>query len=323
LCHLALFLLVADQLRTSAQIERLLAAITWAARQCDSCCQAPLRPTDLQVEGSPVISTLGRSNFVGAYLVLVLPITLACVGQARGKILRLAYIGLMVAQLVCLAATMSRAAWLGTLAAGGVLLLAVAWNRGHRRLVTFAAGISLVGMLGGLIALACVLGLTGSVGARTTIWQATWPLIAARPLLGYGPETFGQVFTTVFPPELVYLQGRAVLVDRAHNLILDTLFSTGGAGLLAYVALIGTTLVAGMRTFIKSQSWQVRMVLGLPGLQRRTSVRHNQFSGDDDGRFRIMLGVLVGAGLNPFITAGAQDKRADPGRLFAVLLLVR
>ncbi len=84
LCNLALFLLVADQLRTSAQLERLLAAITWSSAPVViyGLLQAlKLDPLTWQVEGSPVISTLGRSNFVGAYLVLVLPITLACAGQ--------------------------------------------------------------------------------------------------------------------------------------------------------------------------------------------------------------------------------------------------
>ena len=47
------------------------------------------------------------------------------------------------------------------------------------------------------------------------------PLLAQRPLLGYGPDTLELVFPAVYPPELVYYQGRGILVDRAHNLLLD------------------------------------------------------------------------------------------------------
>jgi tetratricopeptide (TPR) repeat protein/O-antigen ligase len=331
LCNLALFLLIADQLRTSAQIERLLAAITWGS--------APvviygllqvlkLDPLIWQVEGSPVISTLGRSNFVAAYLVLVLPITVACAGQARGKVVRFVYAGLMVAQLACLTATLSRAAWLGAAAAGGVLLLVVAWNRGHRRWAAFAAGVGFMGLLGGQIVLAFTPGLIGSAGARTTIWQATWPLVAARPILGYGPETFGQVFTTAYPPELVYLQGRAVLVDRAHNLILDTLISTGGAGVLVYAALIGTALLAGVRAFSKVQSRQVRVVVGVCLASSVGHLVETQFSfpvTTTAALFWIILGVLAGrwaqSNSSP-LSAQGKRHRFWPLRLLASLLLV-
>jgi Flp pilus assembly protein TadD len=57
-------------------------------------------------------------------------------------------------------------------------------------------------------------------------------------VLGYGPETMRATFARVFPPQLVYYQGRHVTVDRAHNLWLDLWMSTGLAGLAAFVALL-------------------------------------------------------------------------------------
>jgi O-antigen ligase/Tfp pilus assembly protein PilF len=330
LCNLALFLMIADRLRAPAQVARLLAAITWGSAPVVTygLLQAlKLDPLPWQVESSPVISTLGRSNFVGAYLVLVLPVALACTWQARDKTRRAVYAGLMAAQLVCLAATTSRAAWLGALTAGGVLLLAIVWNRGHPRFAMFAAGIGFVGLLGGLITLAFMPGLTGSVGARVTIWRATWSLVAARPILGYGPETFGQVFTTVFPPELVYLQGRAVIVDRAHNLILDTLASTGSVGLLAYAALIGTTLVTGMRALIKSQDRQMRVVLavGLASIAGHWVETQLSFPVTTTAAlFWIMLGMLAArwsqSASSP-VAAQDQHRAPWPRQLHAILLL--
>jgi tetratricopeptide (TPR) repeat protein/O-antigen ligase len=330
LCNLALFLMVADRLRTPAQVERLLAAIAWGSAPVViyGLLQAlKLDPLRWQVESSPVISTLGRSNFVGAYLALALPITLACAWQARDQTRRIIYIGLTAAQLACLAATTSRAAWLGALAAGGVLLLAIAWNRGHHRLATLAACIGLAGFLGGLIALTFATGLTGSVGARAAIWRATWSLVAARPILGYGPETFRQVFTAVFPPELVYLQGRAVIVDRAHNLILDTLTSTGGVGLLAYAALIGTTLVTGVRALIESQDRRTRVVLtvGLAAIAGHLVETQLSFPVTTTATlFWITLGALAGRWTqSPSSAIDVQDKHRAPWprQLLAVSLL--
>jgi hypothetical protein len=76
LCYLVLFLLVADSLREPARTHRLLAAIAWGSAPVVAygLLQAVgLDPLGWHVEGSLVISTLGRSNFLGAYLVLVLP----------------------------------------------------------------------------------------------------------------------------------------------------------------------------------------------------------------------------------------------------------
>jgi len=142
-----------------------------------------------------------------------------------------------------------------------VLILAGTWDRGHRRLALVSVIVGVLGLLVLLVALTLTPDLQGSLGARVTIWRATWSLVADQPVLGHGLETLGQTFTRVFPPELVYLQGRAVRVDRAHNLILDTLASVGFVGLLAYGALVGTTLTAGARTFSRASDRQVRVVL--------------------------------------------------------------
>ncbi len=306
LCYVALFLLVADRLRTSAQVHRLLAAIAWGSAPVVAygLVQATgLDPLAWRVDGSPVIGTLGRSNFLGAYLALVLPLTLAAAYQARDWPRRGAYAVLMGAQLLCLLATTARAAWLGALAAGAVLALAVAWHQDHRRLAIAGATAGVAGLLVGLAALALLPGLAGSVGARAVIWRATLPLIAARPLLGYGPETFAQVFTTVFPPELVYLQGRAVLVDRAHNLVLDTLASIGLVGLLAYAALVGTALAAGVRAFTRAQDTATRVILaaGLAAAIGHLTETQLSFPVTTTATlFWLVLGMLVA--LNPHPT---------------------
>ena len=63
-------------------------------------------------------------------------------------------------------------------------------------------------------------------------------LIVNRPLQGYGPETLWPVFARVFPPELIYYEGRHVTIDRAHNLWLDLGVSQGVLGLAALATLL-------------------------------------------------------------------------------------
>lgn len=67
-----------------------------------------------------------------------------------------------------------------------------------------------------------------SAEIRLKIWPETIKEIISKPLLGYGPETLSEVFPQ-FDKEKV---------DRAHNEILDTAFSSGILGLISYIGLL-------------------------------------------------------------------------------------
>jgi hypothetical protein len=195
---------------------------------------------------SPALSTIGRANFLGSYLVLILPLT---AGKALLSRRRWPYILLGVCQLACLALTQARGAWIGVGAAALAFGLARAAATRDRRmaLLVAAAAILAVGLtasLGavGLPGLERIADLArtdqGSAAARLTIWRATLPLVAACPWLGYGPDTMQTAFAPVFPPQLVYYQGRDLVVDRAHNLWLDLGMSAGLAGTAAFAVLL-------------------------------------------------------------------------------------
>jgi O-antigen ligase/tetratricopeptide (TPR) repeat protein len=255
LAYLALFLLVARHLRRPSQARRLMCVLAWSSAPVVvyGLIQAVgLDPVNWQVEGSPAISTLGRSNFLGAYLVLVLPITLALAWQAHSRTERIVLTLLLLAQLACLVATGAQAAWLGVAAASGFLFVVAAWFRGHRRVAVSALALGGAGLLAGVAALFLLPGLTASLGSRGTIWRTTLALVARRPLLGHGPETLAHGFPALFPAELVYTQGRAVIVDRAHNLVLDTLASTGLVGLVTYSLLVTACVASGARTLLRA-----------------------------------------------------------------------
>jgi putative inorganic carbon (HCO3(-)) transporter len=184
-----------------------------------------------------VLSSLGRSNFLGSYLVLVMPLTAAAslVANRRWPLALL-----LAGQLLVLVLSRARAAWLGLLAAAVVFGLLWLLVSGRRRLAGRLALLGLV-LLISLVALLLIFGLPaaltegGSTAARLAIWRSTLPLIAERPLLGYGPDGLQLAFQDVFPPELVYYQGRHLIVDRAHNLLLDITMSAGLLGLAAFL----------------------------------------------------------------------------------------
>lgn len=256
--YLALFALTAVNLHTRAQVERLWGILVWGSAPVVAygLLQAiGIDPLDWRTDAaSPILSTVGRANFLGSYLVLVIPLAAGRLLSARR---RWPHLLLLAAQLACLALTQARGAWVGLGVAAATGLLAWAAALRDRRpalaavaLTALAAGFVIVLNLPGgpLAPLARLPGLdrlatltqadAGSTAARLTIWRATLPLAAARPWLGYGPETMRTIFARVFPPQLVYYQGRHLTVDRAHNLWLDLGMSAGLAGVVAFGALM-------------------------------------------------------------------------------------
>ncbi len=248
--YLALFFLTAIWLRTRAQADRLLSALVWASAPVVAYGlfqAAAYDPLGWQTDAaSPVLSTIGRANFLGSYLVLILPLT---AGKALLARRRWPYLLLGVSQLACLALTQARGAWMGMSVAALTFGLAWAAATRDRRLALLVVAAAILAV--GLVASLSVVGLPGlervaalartdegSAAARLTIWRATLPMVATRPWLGYGPETMETAFASVFPPQLVYYQGRGLVVDRAHNLWLDMGMSAGLAGIAAFAALL-------------------------------------------------------------------------------------
>lgn len=258
------FFLLARGIQSQAQIARLFDVVavgTIPLLAIGYMQAAGMDPLGLVSDArSSVHSTLGRANFTGAYLALVLPITLNRVVAAERMWARGAWMALWVAQIGVLALTLARSAWLGAVVGLAVFGLLLLWSRraarlpfwlrgAWRRRAAWGCGVAVVAGAGyGAVRL--LAGVTeGSLAARVVIWQATAALIRERPWTGYGLENLEIAFLWVYPPQLVYYQGRDVYVDRAHNLLLDWTFAAGLPGLVALLALLGAFL------YVAAQGW--------------------------------------------------------------------
>lgn len=77
-----------------------------------------------------------------------------------------------------------------------------------------------------------------STAARIIVWEAGLDMFQERPLLGAGPENFHLAFYRHFDNRLHLKENIGeVWFDRAHNIVVDTLVTTGALGALAYLAL--------------------------------------------------------------------------------------
>ncbi len=221
---------------------------------------------------SPVGSTLGRSNFLGDLTAMLLPLALSVLVTARDRRARGASAALIALYGLVLVTTSARAAWLGAAVGCGLFFLAWSrrsgWRTGFRRTLAVAL---IAGLLACLLAAVLLVAqpepphplamriqsLFGwdpsSPGTRLTVWRWSGPRIAARPVLGYGPDAAGLAFPTLW---------RGARVDRAHNLVLDLTLEFGLVGLGFYLAIVASALRRARRVLRTAARDEAALLLG-------------------------------------------------------------
>ncbi|MFN8496529.1 MAG: tetratricopeptide repeat protein [Anaerolineae bacterium] len=227
-----------------------------------------------------IASTMGNSIFVAAYLIMVVPLTIARIVSAVSATMREDnpptakfvlipfYVLILFSQIVAIIFTQSRGPWLGLL--GGLFFLVLIYTLSLRRRV-FA--LAWVGAALAVLALLVVFNLpstplaglrdapyigrlgrvfsqdpTGQV--RVLIWEGATKLVTSDParlVIGYGPETMHIVYNPFYPPELAQIESRNASPDRSHNETWDALVTTGLLGFLAYLALFTSVFYLGLR----------------------------------------------------------------------------
>lgn len=211
-------------------------------------------------------STMGHANFLGAWLVLAIPIVLML---ARGR-WRFALIGLAAAMGLLLVMTMSRGAWLGVIIAAIVALCFLQRNKSRFRTQTLviAGGVSVCVLLGLLlfnesirvVVLSRSKQFLNDAG-RMEIWSAAGAMFAERPVLGTGPDTFhhhcGRHCGVAF-----WEHSWGFTPTRAHNEFLHIAATQGVVGILAAVCIL-MALVISFRRAWRLHSEQRRLLTAI------------------------------------------------------------
>jgi O-antigen ligase len=184
--------------------------------------------------------TLGNSNVLGAYLVMLIPFAyheLRCATSGGWRLLAANVLGTMGLAVVM---SVSHSAWLGLAVAAAILLAGRQYP-----VLSFRRQI-LIGV-GGLAILAAVAPIALSrstvLTQRVGIWGDSIPLIASRPLFGYGPDTFGLVFPRFESKPWVYY----TQIDKAHSEVLQVAATQGLVGLAIFVWILAAFVVAFWR----------------------------------------------------------------------------
>ena len=201
------------------------------------------------------MATTGNPNYTGALLVLPLAVAFALALFEDRPAWRWAMAASAVLVAAALFNTLTRAAWLGAVAAVlAVLLLAPGTRQALRRRLT-AAGAALVGVVAlGVAVLTPALiagrfsGLGGGLDAftagRLTLWGDVVRVIGAHPLLGTGADRLGVAAYPIQSDVLFEGSSRLVMQDpHSLPLLLAAIFGVPAA--LTFIALVVLAVRAG------------------------------------------------------------------------------
>jgi len=78
---------------------------------------------------------------------------------------------------------------------------------------------------------------------RIAVWGIGWRGLQEEPLLGWGKENYSIVYAKYFDSRIFLPEyGSDIWYDRAHNIVVDTLVSTGVLGFIAYIGIFISAL---------------------------------------------------------------------------------
>ena len=92
-------------------------------------------------------------------------------------------------------------------------------------------------------ALSRIVNFSDALSTRMIVWSMAWQGILKRPFTGWGYDTFHIVANREYDPKLLEYGYDDTWFDRAHNIVMDTLVTTGALGLFAMFLLLAVTLL--------------------------------------------------------------------------------
>jgi O-antigen ligase len=215
--------------------------------------------------GIPVISkpgsTFGNRNLAAEAIAMALPLGVGAAARCRPRALRTALWTSLALQIVYLAVTRTRGAWLGAACGLGASLwlarIRLSWSS-----VAVAIGVALVAAMAATLPgrfnprdagdskryEGVVEVLQESVDAQSTavrtrlgLWRRTLSMVREGPLVGVGPGNWPVVFPRYAEPGATQdgVLSPTVVPRQAHNDLLERAAETGMVGLAAFLLWVG------------------------------------------------------------------------------------
>lgn len=210
-------------------------------------------------------STMGNPNFLGSYIVLIIPTSIYFYIIKKNITGLTAYAILFY----CLLSTGTRGAWLGTIASimafAAIHYMYFRYSKGEftRYIILIVITMLLLALynfytegafIDRFLSIARDANEFLTKGDRADysganrgfIWKRVAELIKKRPLTGYGIENLGEAFKKYYTQDMIELWNEVRYLDKAHNEYLHIAVTSGIPSLLVYLTFISQIILKGL-----------------------------------------------------------------------------
>lgn len=210
-------------------------------------------------------STMGNPNFLGSYIVLIIPTSIYFYIINKNITGLTAYAILFY----CLLSTGTRGAWLGTIASimafAAIHYMYFRYSKGEftRYIILIVITMLLLALYNFYTEGAFIDRFLSikrdadefltkgdradySGANRGFIWKRVAELIKKRPLTGYGIENLGEAFKKYYTQDMIELWNEVRYLDKAHNEYLHIAVTSGIPSLLVYLTFISQIILKGL-----------------------------------------------------------------------------
>lgn len=216
---------------------------------------------------SRVFSTLGQPNWLSAYLIAMLPLSLFAAARARDLSYRIVHVCLSTLLLTAILFTRSQSGMGATAVILISFVIMITIQKKQRKILLGFIALLIVGLIfkGGSVRSTLTslnkinpfysdtqtivteenktrLGGSDSMTIRRIVWTGAIELGKRYPFFGTGVETFGYSYYWVRPAAHNLTSEADFLYNKAHNEYLNFLANTGLVGLGTYLFLIGSII---------------------------------------------------------------------------------
>ena len=212
-------------------------------------------------------STLGNSTYLAIYIVFHIFIALYFLFKEDKKLLKYCLSAVILYEIPIVFLTATRGSIFGLL--GGGILLSIFFSLFSDNIKFKKISLGFIGLL--LVGATTLWFLKDTtfvqenyvlrrfvnissteqtIKSRFSIWSISWEGFKERPILGWGIESYDQVFNKFYKPEL---WSDEPWFDRSHNVIFDWLIHTGILGLLSYLSIFAGAFYMLWKSFTKNE----------------------------------------------------------------------
>ncbi len=212
------------------------------------------------------IGLQGNATYFASYVMVgvFMTIGLACYEQKRAR--KIIASILFVFLCVTVAYAKTRATFLGVIFGLSIGMLVYLWHHKTKYVRWISLGVFTI-----LVVTASLRVLIPSISLRdfslsTTarnlvslsgaptrfyLWNVAWKGFKDRPLLGWGPENYEQIFAVHYPKELLSYSMYETWGERPHNIFLEHLSGVGVLGTMLFLSLFAVVIISAIKIRMK------------------------------------------------------------------------